>query len=152
MLVKRRCVSLSQASTQICRMLTAHARALSTRNVLEGRVHISAHIPTDAASVHHFQVVRCQATLTRVDVTWMSLELPMRDHELEVFCEYGNKLSAQGNNTCSMEFAKLRRRCIVALCLVCIMGAKNHCVRLGQAKHVRQCGWIHLQCHGSTCC
>ena len=55
------------------------------------------------------------------DVTWMPLELPMRDHELEVFCEYGNKLSAQGNNTCSMEFAKLRRRCIVALCLVCII-------------------------------
>ena len=122
--VKRRCVSLSEASrqmAQICKILTAHARALSTRNALKGRAHISAHIATDAASVHHFQVVRCQATLTRVGVTWMSLELPMRDHELEVFCEYGNKLSAQGNNTCSMEFAKHRRRCIVALCLVCII-------------------------------
>ena len=65
-------------------------------------------------------------TLTRVDVTWMSLELPMRDHELEVSCEFGNKLSAQGNNTCSMEFAKLRRRCIVALCLVTVAGYAQH--------------------------
>ena len=122
--VKRRRVSLSEASrqmAQICRMLTAHARALSTRNALKGRAHISAHIATDAACVHDFQVVRCQATLTRVDVTWMSLELPMRDHELEVFRKFGNKLSAHGNNTCSMEFAKLKRRCIVALCLVCII-------------------------------
>ena len=97
--VKRRCVTLSEASrqmAQICRILTAHARALSTRNVLEGRARISAHIATDAASVYHFKVVRCQATLTRVDVTWMSLELPMRDHELEVFCEFGNNAVSAG--------------------------------------------------------
>ena len=57
---------------------------------------------------------------------WMSLELPMRDHELEVLCEFGNKVSVQGNNTCSMEFAKFWRRCIFALCLVCIILEAHH--------------------------
>ena len=107
-------------------MLTAHARALSTRNVQEGRAHISAHIATHAASVHHFQVLRCQVTWTRVDVTWMSLELPMRDHDLEVFCKFGNELLAQGAKTCSIEFAKLMRRCIVALCLLSIILEAHH--------------------------
>ena len=124
--VKCRRLSVSQASRQICRMPTAHARALSTRNVQEGRAHISAHIATHAASVHHFQVLRCQVTWTRVDVTWMSLELPMRDHDLEVVCKFRNELLAQGNDTCSIEFAKLMRRCIVALCLLCVILEVHH--------------------------
>ena len=109
-------------------MPTAHARALSTRNVLEGRAHISAHIATDAACVYDFQVVRCQATLTTMDVTELPIRV-IRDHELKVFCKFGNKLSAQGNNICSMEFAKLTRRFIVALRFV----------------------WIILQAHHATC-
>ena len=63
---------------------------------------------------------------------WTSLELPIRvirDHELKVFRKFGNKLSAQGNNICSMEFAKPTRRFIVALRFV----------------------WIILQAHHPTC-
>jgi hypothetical protein len=47
-------------------ILTEDAGTASTRNALEDRADIFAYITT-AASVHHFQVVRCQATLTRVD-------------------------------------------------------------------------------------
>ena len=42
------------------------------------------------------------------------------------FLQIWKQLSAQGNNTCTIEFAKLRRRCIVALCLVCIILEAHH--------------------------